>query len=400
MVSQSRDPRRQIDLPTSEALISQPLCTAVQIVLVDMLNLAGIKFNSVVGHSSGEIGAAYAAGFLSDKHAIRTAYYRGLYASNAQSSAGAKGAMMAVGTTYEDALEFCELEDFEGRVQVAARNGEPSLIVSFTFSVSAHACANILTAPASITLSGDEDAIKAALQIFQDEKKFARQLKVDTAYHSHHMQPCAAPYLKSLKQCNITIGEGNGVTWYSSVLEGEIMTREKLSPQYWVDNMTQAVLFVPAITAAAAKAGSFDLALEIGPHPALKGPALDTLEGVAGSKAPYSGVLSRGKSDIIELSSALGFTWMQLGFGSVAFEAFEKSISGVNDPKSLLIDLPKYPFDHARSHMILTRLTGCHAHVHSPPHPLIGRRCFDRETTEEIQWRNFQRLDVSSFVSK
>jgi hybrid polyketide synthase/nonribosomal peptide synthetase ACE1 len=107
----------------SEALVSQPLCTAVQIVLVDMLKLAGVKLNAVVGHSSGEIGAAYAAGFLSATDAIRTAYYRGLYASLAQSPNGAKGAMMAVGTSYEDALEFCELEDFEGRVQVAARNG-------------------------------------------------------------------------------------------------------------------------------------------------------------------------------------------------------------------------------------------------------------------------------------
>ena len=107
----------------SEATISQPLCTAVQIILYDMMKQAGIKFDAVVGHSSGEIGAAYAAGFISAEDAIRIAYYRGLYAKLAQASNGSKGAMMAVGTTYEDALEFCELEDFDGRIQVAARNG-------------------------------------------------------------------------------------------------------------------------------------------------------------------------------------------------------------------------------------------------------------------------------------
>jgi hybrid polyketide synthase/nonribosomal peptide synthetase ACE1 len=213
------------------------------------------------------------------------------------------------------------------------------------------------------------------------------------------MQPCAAPYLNALKKCNMTINEGNGSTWYSSVFEGEAMTKEKLSPQYWVDNMTHAVLFAPAVTAAAEKAGPFDLALEIGPHPALKGPALETLEEVAGSRVPYSGVLSRGKNDIIEFSSALGFTWMQLGAGSVDFEAFETKISGVSHPKLLLTELPKYPFDHARSHMMLTRFTGGHAHVHSPPNPLIGRRCYERETTEEVQWRNFLRIDVSFSVS-
>lgn len=48
----------------SEAALSQPLCTAIQIVLVDMLESAGVTFKAVVGHSSGEIGAAYAAKFI------------------------------------------------------------------------------------------------------------------------------------------------------------------------------------------------------------------------------------------------------------------------------------------------------------------------------------------------
>jgi acyl transferase domain-containing protein len=38
------------------------LCTAIQIILIDLLQTAGITFASVVGHSSGEIAAAYAAG--------------------------------------------------------------------------------------------------------------------------------------------------------------------------------------------------------------------------------------------------------------------------------------------------------------------------------------------------
>lgn len=106
----------------SEAEISQPLCTAVQILLVQMTRLAKIKLHAVVGHSSGEIAAAYTAGFLSAKDAIRIAYYRGLYARLAQSPNGSKGAMIAVGTSYEDAYELCKLEDFDGRVRIAARN--------------------------------------------------------------------------------------------------------------------------------------------------------------------------------------------------------------------------------------------------------------------------------------
>lgn len=44
-----------------EAAIAQPLCTAIQIMMVDIFRITGIDFHTVIGHSSGEIGAAYAA---------------------------------------------------------------------------------------------------------------------------------------------------------------------------------------------------------------------------------------------------------------------------------------------------------------------------------------------------
>lgn len=350
----------------SEAAISQPLCTAVQIVLVEMLKLAGIKFHAVVGHSSGEIAAAYTAGFLSAPDAIRIAYYRGLYANLAKSPNGVKGAMMAVGTSFEDASEVCELDEYVDRLQIAARNSSTS-----------------------ITLSGDEDAIAEAVEIFKDEGKFARQLKVDTAYHSRHMEPCAEPYFEAMERNKVAVGNGNDTTWYSSVFEGKVMTKETLGSQYWVENMTNPVLFSSAVAAAVTEAGLFDIALEIGPHPALKAPALDLIQEIAGTRVPYAGILSRGKNDISGLSSALGFIWMNLGAGSVDFDNFEKNVSGVSNPKVLVTGLPKYPFDHSRSYMMLTRESGGHANIHSPPHPLLGRRCFERETTQEVQWRNF-----------
>ncbi|KAL2167663.1 hypothetical protein VTG60DRAFT_964 [Thermothelomyces hinnuleus] len=351
----------------SEAAISQPLCTAVQIVLVDLLRAAGIKLHGVVGHSSGEIAAAYAAGFLSATDAIRVAYYRGLYARLAGSPAG-RGSMLAVGTSYEDAVEFCELDDFVGRIQVAARNSSNS-----------------------VTLSGDEDAIEEALAIFKDEGRFARRLRVDTAYHSHHMKPCAAPYHDALSRCGIAVGEGNGIPWYSSVAEGRVMTKQDLSPQYWVDNMVSAVLFSPAVTHAIAEAGPFDLGLEVGPHPALRGPCLDTIEEAAGHRIPYTGLLGRNKSDLLELSSALGFVWTHLGAGSVDFDRFEAAISGDSGPKRVLTHLPTYPFDHARSFYTLTRFSGSYRHMHAPPNPILGRRCVETETADEISWRNFLR---------
>ena len=76
-----------------EAEFSQPLCTAIQIALVDILGQWGVTPTVTAGHSSGEIAAAYAAGIISASHAIIAAFYRGKVVSKVNNN----GAMMAVG---------------------------------------------------------------------------------------------------------------------------------------------------------------------------------------------------------------------------------------------------------------------------------------------------------------
>jgi acyl transferase domain-containing protein len=75
LLSELIEPRDAEHLRKRE--FSQPLVTALQIALVDTLKRWGISAKEVVGHSSGEIAAAYAAGLLSKKAAIIAAYYRG-----------------------------------------------------------------------------------------------------------------------------------------------------------------------------------------------------------------------------------------------------------------------------------------------------------------------------------
>jgi aspyridone synthetase (hybrid polyketide synthase/nonribosomal peptide synthetase) len=233
----------------TEAALSQPLCTAVQIAMVDLAVAAGIKFSAVVGHSSGEIAAVYAAGMISSANAIRIAYYRGVYASLACGSEGEKGAMMAVGLSYDQASTFCQQATLMGRIGIAASNSSNST-----------------------TLSGDSDAIDEAKIILDSEKTFARKLLVDTAYHSKHMLKCAKPYLDSLSQCNIQVSQPrDDCVWVSSVRgDAELLEQgfESLSGQYWVDNMVKPVLFSQAIECSLWAGGPFDIVLEIGPHPA------------------------------------------------------------------------------------------------------------------------------------
>lgn len=102
--------------------------------------------------------------------------------------------MMVVALSYDEAADFCD-EHFAGRIDVAASN-----------------------APASVTLSGDKNAIEEAKAMF-DHRGTSARLRVAKAYHSHHMERCAEPYMEHLKACKITPQDGDpSCTWFTSVL--------------------------------------------------------------------------------------------------------------------------------------------------------------------------------------
>jgi acyl transferase domain-containing protein len=356
----------------SEAALSQPLCTAVQIVLVDLLYAAGVRFQAVVGHSSGEIAAAYAAGYLSSHDAIRIAYYRGYFAKLAAGPSAKKGGMIAVGTSFHDANELCELDDFAGRLSVAGHNS-----------------------PTSVTLSGDLDAVAEAQAVFQDEKKFARILKVDTAYHSLHMLQCVSPYMKALEQCSIQPlqPEHDAPQWFSSVDEGRLIGYQDcqhLAGQYWVDNMTRPVLFYPAIKSCLASV-TVNCSLEVGPHPALQGPVKETILSITGQDNPYSGTLKRGKEDIEAFENALGFIWANFGPAAVDLGRFHKTCHPSRDTTGLE-GLPTYPWSHDRVLWAESRISKYSRIQEGRFHDLLGTQTADG-LAPEWRWRNVLKMN-------
>jgi len=352
------------------AELSQPLCTALQIILVDLLALAGVKFGAVVGHSSGEIGAAYAAGFLSARDAIRVAYFRGLHAHHAGNKAtGQPGAMLAVGTSREDAQELVSLTAFKGKITVAAENSA-----------------------ASVTLSGDRDAILRAKSVFEEEKKFARMLKVDKAYHSHHMAPCGIPYMESMRACGIKPLQNTDeapALWYSSVTaDGSAMQSiDALGDTYWRDNMANEVLFAKAIQNALQANPQLSFALEVGPHPALQGPAVQNIAEVQAQGLPYCGTLQRGGNDIEAFAQALGKLWSQFSNLKVDFAAFERALSGQALKPSLVTTLPSYQWNHARRYWYETKQARKVLKSAHPFHELLGVQT-PGSNLREVQWRN------------
>ncbi|OCT53826.1 putative Lovastatin nonaketide synthase [Cladophialophora carrionii] len=140
----------------AEAQFSQPVCTALQIALVDLLHSMGIIPTAVVGHSSGEIAAAYACGALSAREAIMVSYHRGLIAAEAESIG--TGGMLAVGLGKKAASSF-----LRPGVEIGCENS-----------------------PESVTLTGiDNELEETAAEIRAEYPEIlVRRLRVNCAYHS------------------------------------------------------------------------------------------------------------------------------------------------------------------------------------------------------------------------
>ncbi|KAJ5113444.1 hypothetical protein N7456_001978 [Penicillium angulare] len=360
----------------NEAMLSQPTCTALQILLVDMLRLAGVQFNAVVGHSSGEIAAAYAAGYLTARDAICVAYYRGLHVENASSPNGdIKGAMVAVGSSLDDMEELCNDEAFLGRISVAASNSS-----------------------SSVTVSGDEDAIAELQAILDDEQKFNRRLKVDKAYHSSHMLSCYSPYIASLKSCGVTVQEPRTTcSWYSSVYNRPVDSKMALADEYWAENMTKPVLFSEALVNALA-AGSYDLALEVGSHPALKGPATQTIQDVLGTQIPYHGILERGTNAIEASMSGFGFLWSYLDRENINLDAYERAMTGDESRFTVVKGLPTYQWNHETQYWHESRSSRKMRLRPNPVHSLLGDISSD-SAPHNMSWKNLLRESEMEWVS-
>lgn len=373
--------RQELECPEElsrlgEAVISQPLCTATQVALVDVLRTAGVRFHTVIGHSSGEIAGAYAAGIISSTDAIRIAYYRGLHTALAAGQTDQKGCMMAAGISFLEGNEICSRPQFEGRIAVAASN-----------------------APTSVTLSGDEDAIHEIKDLLDVDRTFTRLLKVDKAYHSHHMKPCVKPYLLSLQSCGLRPQEPTHAVWVSSVYPDRDMVGgnlKSLTDTYWTENLSSTVLLSQAIQRAVALTGPFDLALEIGPHSALKGPVTQTIRDLTGSPVPYQSFLRRGENDTDAFSECLGWVWEQLGSSAVDLEKFSEEVSETEKPAGrpkLLKNLPTYNWDHGHSYWKESRISKNLRERDAPIHELLGVRSFHDVDPYELRWRNILKLE-------
>lgn len=292
----SWDAWAELMAPESTSLVnkaeySQPLCLILQIALVDLLADWGVRPSAVVGHSSGEIAAAYAANALCRKACIKVAFHRGLV-SKLAAQRNPDGSMMAVGLGEEKVLPY--LTEADGAVVVACVNS-----------------------PQSVTLAGDSTEMRKIEAVLTHEKHFCRRLQVENAYHSPQMDCVSDIYQDSLR--DLSPNTDSSVAFYSTV-DGHQVSTSELTADYWARNMCSAVQLVAALddmlhSSAVTKhhkikSKSPNLLLEIGPHSALAGP-IKQFKTARGSleHLGYTSLLIRSQHAAVTALGAMGYLW-------------------------------------------------------------------------------------------
>ncbi|KAI1208447.1 putative polyketide synthase [Annulohypoxylon truncatum] len=351
--------------PINQAEFAQTTTTAVQIGIVNLLRDWSIHPQGTVGHSSGEIGAAYAAGLLSAREAIVTAYYRGYLVTKVTS----EGSMAAVGLGPDSTNEWITKLGLGAKVRVACINS-----------------------PESVTISGDSDGVDTAFDALQTEGIFARKLRTDgRAYHSHHMTVIGHEYEKLLEQAwaledapsrNTTPEKAR---MFSTVICQEVNEKHVRKPSYWRTNLESPVRFSEGLTGLSKMTDGMTF-VEVGPHAALKMPSLSTL----GKDTSYLGTLTRGKDASVSLLSLVGDLYTQEF--RVDFAALNKAHAGQAATPKVLCDLPNYPWHYEDLLWAESRVSSEARFRRHPRHELLGSEIPGGNKTT-YGWRNILQLD-------
>lgn len=353
-----------------EPKFAQPATTAIQVALVDLLRAANIHTQAVVGHSSGEIAAAYAASFITREDAWLIAFKRGEHATSIERLfPGLKGRMMAVGLSPAEARRYI------------AKLRRQTVVV---------ACEN---SPISVTLSGDEAQILELAEMFYSDRVFYRLLAVKTAYHSNHMCHVEARYRDSITDIKPTSNEG-GPLMFSSVT-GQVISGSSLDATYWAQNLVSPVLFNAAFTAMH-KAIKPKLVIEVSPAVVLNRPIQEIMAALHPKKnksLPCITMLKRNTHASVTTLEALGEIWAR----GVPAKLQWTMTSKEGHLPQLLVDLPPYPFNHSKPHWFESHFGKNLRFRKHGREDIIGAPLAE-STPQEPRWRGFFRIEENPWL--
>ena len=284
-----------------ETQVAQPANFALQVGLTALWEAWGINPDVVMGHSVGEIAAAYVSGALSLEDALLVVYHR----SRLQQQVAGQGTMLAVGLSEQEANKL--LAEY-ARVSLAAINS-----------------------PSSVTLAGEAQVLQEIAAELEDTWIFNRFLDVEVAYHSYQMAPLENELRRSLADLQ---ARESKMPLYSTVM-GKQINGHELDAAYWWQNVRQPVQL--ARTIQTINDDDYQIFLEVGPHPVLAHSIKESLQ-AAGATGELLSSLRRKKPEVTHIMASLAQLYT-LGF-SVNWNH--------TTPKGSFISLPTYPWQKER----------------------------------------------------
>ena len=310
--------------------VAQPVLFAIQVALTTMFREAGIHPSTVVGHSVGEVAAAWAAGALSLADATRVIHHR----SAQQGRTRGAGQMTAASLGTADA-EACLAElGLAGRICIAGINSTKG-----------------------ITFAGDPGALSVLEEHLSAQRVFHKRLDLDYAFHSPAMDGIRDGLASALDGL---VPVPAAIRFISTVTGGEVDGRQ-LDADYWWDNIRRPVQFAKAIESLIAE--GHQVFVEIGPHPVLRNYIRDAL-GAAGCEGKVVTPMSRSECSVAHLAA---------GLRSALSSGIPVNGKTFFPYPAAMVDLPNYPWQRERLwHPVTTESAGL-LYRHRE-HPLLGWR--------------------------
>lgn len=329
------------ELLADEALLDrpdiiQPVLLALQIALAELLRSWGVVPDAVVGHSMGEVAAAYVSGALSLEDAVRVVCRR----SQLMQKISGKGAMAMVELSSEQAQQV--VHEHAKSLAVAICNG-----------------------PRTTVLSGDPQALEEVLTELRKKGVFCRRLQgANVASHSPQADALHDELLAALATVTPRVPP---VPMHSTVTAQQV-SDASLDAAYWFRNMRQPVLFWPTIEHLVK--GGHQIFIELSPHPILVPAVHDSLRQL-NPDAIALGTLRREQPErrcLLETLAELYVRGREVNWASL-YAAGGSCVS-----------LPAYPWQRER-YWVEEASSGPSARgrqlggsLDAPAHPLLGHK--------------------------
>ncbi len=287
----------------AETKVVQPVLFAIQVGLARLLKSWNIRPSAVIGHSVGEVAAAYVAGVLPLDDAARLVALRG----RIMQKATGLGKMVWVALPAVEAA--VAIAGYEGELAVAAIND-----------------------PGSVVLSGATAALDDVIGTLSRRGVQCRPLKVNYAFHSPQMDPLALELEKALGR----FAPRRAILPFYSTVTGAALENEVLDARYWGRNVREPVQFARAV--ASAFRDGHRLFLEVGPHPVLSTNLTECLA----SQEEEGHVAFTLRRDSDERTSMLA------ALGALYTHGFDVDWTKLYPSANRCVSLPSYPWQRER----------------------------------------------------